>query len=69
MKRCKCGKMIDFIIMESGKKMPVEIENPIRVAVKAHQSIIGGDETYKLVSGFIPHWINCPYAKDFKKNG
>ena len=61
--------MIDFVYMQSGRKMPVEIEKPIRIVVKAQDSIIPGDETYRLVSGFIPHWLNCPHAKEFKKHG
>jgi hypothetical protein len=67
MKRCKCGMMIDFVIMDSGKKMPVEIEKPLRVVVIAQESVIPGDEVYKITSGLIPHWINCPYSKQFKK--
>jgi hypothetical protein len=66
MKLCKCGTTIDFITMESGKKMPVEIEKPIIVAIKAEPFLPGAD-VYKLVAGVIPHWKNCPYSKQFKK--
>jgi hypothetical protein len=52
--------------MESGKKMPVEIEKPIIVAIKAEPFLPGAD-VYKLVAGVIPHWKNCPYSKQFKK--
>jgi hypothetical protein len=68
MKRCKCGEMIDFVKMASGKKMPVEILNPLRVAVVVQESIIPGDEIYKITSGLIPHWIKCPYARKFRKH-
>jgi hypothetical protein len=70
MKRCKCGTMIDFITMESGKKMPVEIEKPINVAVKvAPATPPFGDfpEHYRITTGLVPHWSNCPHAKQFKK--
>ena len=67
MKRCKCGMMIDFVTMESGSKMPVEIEKPVRVIVKIND--LADHTVYKLTSGLIPHWINCPYSKQFKKGG
>jgi hypothetical protein len=64
MKRCKCGMMIDFVKTFSGKKMPIEINNPVRVMVKTPDVI---PETYYLTNAFVPHWINCPYSKEFKK--
>ena len=67
MRKCKCGTMIDFVIMDTGKRMPVEIDKPLRVVVIAQESFIPGEETYKITSGLIPHWLNCPYAKEFRK--
>ena len=65
MKTCKCGTMIDFVTMESEKKMPVEIQKPVLVLVKAFPEAI--NSKYKIVAGLLPHWINCPYSKQFKK--
>jgi hypothetical protein len=58
--------MIDFVTMESGSKMPVEIEKPVRVLIKAN-NMPADYAIYKLTTGLIPHWINCPYSKQFKK--
>lgn len=66
MKKCKCGVTIDFVLMESGKRMPVEIAQPVKVVVKTGAAMPGSD-VYKLTSGLIPHWINCAYSKKFKK--
>ena len=58
--------MIHFVLMDSGKKMPVEATAPIWVAVKSGAAMPGAD-IYKITTGLIPHWINCPYAKGFRK--
>jgi hypothetical protein len=46
--------------MKSGKKMPVEAE-PVR-AVRTDE-----DGKGLLTKVFIPHWITCPKAADFRK--
>ena len=66
MKKCKCGTMIEFVKTTAGKKMPVEIENPIYIMVKIEPAD-GFCDTYRQTAGLIPHWPNCPHAKQFKK--
>jgi len=52
----KCGVYIEWIKTENGKDMPVD---------PAEVTIITQDG--KTVRGFIPHWVTCPNADDFRK--
>ena len=53
-KKCKCGADIIFIRLASGKFMPCLTKEVITS---------GGD----LVKGYQPHFIDCPMAKQFRK--
>lgn len=62
---CKgCGKEIYWIKMASGKMMPINTTFASVVRVD-QQTKIG--EIMTIQSGYLPHWVTCPRAKDFKK--
>lgn len=60
MAKCKgCGADILFIIIKSsGRKMPVDTYKTTVITVDG-----------ELVSGYVPHWINCPNAGSFIGGG
>ena len=52
MPKCKsCGADIDFMKMESGRKMPVD-SNPIKVVV-IHKN------GARITLAYMPHWATC----------
>lgn len=57
---CKgCGKPIQWIEMNSGKKMPVDAEPVTGVMIREGKGII--------TKVFTPHWATCPKANQFRK--
>lgn len=52
-----CGKEILFIRTTAGKFMPAEVEQTTIITP-------GGE----VLSGHVPHWGNCPNAKEFKRS-
>jgi hypothetical protein len=56
--RCKaCNAGIKFIRTENRRKMPVDIE-PITVIAS-----LG-----KTIKAWIPHWVSCPKAEQFRRS-
>lgn len=54
---CKrCYAFISFVKTEKGKLMPVD---PKEVTIIT--------KTGKTVKGYLPHWITCPNADDFRQ--
>lgn len=76
---CKsCGKRIEFITLESGKKAPVDLpgaawsarmgENQI-VKVRGRPGfVMKVPEEGPLVEVFTSHFVTCPDAQKFRKN-
>lgn len=59
MTTCKgCGRQIEWIRTEAGKRMPVDPE-PLTVILPDG----------RLVSGYRPHWVTCPQAAQFRRKG
>ena len=58
-----CGATIDFIVMESGKKMPVNILKPVKI-IRRNERGIG-----EVVEGYVSHFADCPKAKTFRRKG
>jgi len=56
--KCKCGHIIAFIKLDSGKTMPVE-------AAAINFVVLGEDEIGRIMSGYMPHWGQCKFARDF----
>lgn len=55
---CKgCGAEIEWWITPNGKKMPMSVQEQ-RVGEGYFRSVIGFRR--------IPHWSNCPNAKEFR---
>ena len=60
MPKCKgCGQEIQWIMMASGAKMPVDAKPTKLIQVKHG---IG-----ELIDVYTPHWATCPNADQFKK--
>ena len=60
MAKCKgCGQEIQWIMMASGAKMPVDAK-PIKM-IQVREGIGG------LIDVYTPHWTTCPKADLFKK--
>jgi hypothetical protein len=56
---CKgCGAKIDWFITPKGRKMPMSV-----IEVRKTQSGLSPVVGYKRV----PHWTDCPNAKDFRR--
>lgn len=55
-----CGAQIGWILMSSGKRMPVE--------ANARQLVVVDAKTGRgrVSEGFEPHWANCPARERFK---
>jgi hypothetical protein len=51
-----CGQYIEWIKTKAGKNMPV---NPAEVTIIT--------ESGEVKKGFIPHWVTCSKADEFKK--
>lgn len=77
MAKCKgCGAEIRFLGTTAGKKMPVNAE-PVTYELDpngAHTFLApnGSVERGKLVvagsrTGYVPHWVTCPKANDFRR--
>ena len=62
MKTCKCGTKIKFLKMQTGKTMPVDAEQPLKVVVP-----VSGTDTYRVATGYTPHFATCPLADQFRK--
>jgi hypothetical protein len=56
--KCRCGVEIFFIKLVSGRHMP---------CLPDLQTIVTVDG--QLQKGYLPHFIDCPYAGDFRKKG
>lgn len=52
----KCGAYIEWVKTEKGKDMPID---PAEVTIITEEG--------KTIRGFIPHWVTCPNADDFRK--
>ena len=63
-KTCKCGAEIDFMKMESGAPMPYRPDSKKLRLVRFSR---GGQSYGKMVTTFEPHFADCKYAKEFKK--
>ena len=63
-KICKCGAEIEFLETEKGKLMPYR---PNTFKLRLVRYTKGGKDYGKMVTTFEPHWVDCPFAKDFKK--
>ena len=60
MSKCRgCGADIEWIVMDTGKKMPVD-QKPLKMIMKTPK---GG----KMITAFTSHWATCPQAGQFKK--
>lgn len=83
MKTCKsCGAPIEWIKTAAGKAMPCDAEQVYyRRNAKGKSTVItkdgetlradivdAGDDCTTGV-GYLPHWVSCPAAKDFKGGG
>lgn len=79
MPKCKrCGAEIIFILMKSGKYMPVDPE-PVAykegvgggIVITPEGERIRGGEPFGYEAadgyGYIPHWATCPYADEFRR--
>ncbi len=63
-KTCKCGAEIDFMKMESGSPMPYRQESKKLRLVRFSR----GGQTYgKMVTTYEPHWGECEFTDEFKK--
>lgn len=80
MSRCKgCGAEIIWIPMQSGKKMPCdpaliqfwwEPEGPETFITQEGETVRGsrdGDAEEMTDLGYIPHFVTCPKADEFRK--
>lgn len=63
-KICTCGAEIEFLKMESGEAMPYR---PDTGKLRLVRYVRGGESFGKLVTTFLPHFADCPDAKDFKR--
>ena len=52
----KCGADIRFIRTKNGKNMPVDDK---LVTIITEQG--------KIFKGYVPHFVTCPYANEFRK--
>lgn len=60
--RCRakdCNAKIRYILMPSGKSMPVE-ENKVPV-------VFVDDDVVAMKSAYVPHWIACVASDKFRK--
>jgi len=56
--RCRrCGALVEWWITPNGKRMPMSVKE-----VRERDSPIAPIKEYQR----IPHWADCPNAKDFK---
>jgi hypothetical protein len=61
---CKgCGAEIKWIKTGAGKHMPIDAV-PVKVYVKL---TILGEESWRFVEGFVPHWATCLDADKFRR--
>ncbi len=76
MNTCRgCGAEIRWIVMQSGKKMPVEPvmitiaerEKGSRTGVTEDGRVIRGERASEGTACYAPHWANCPAMGRFKK--
>ncbi len=59
MSTCKgCGREIEWIRTEAGKQMPVD-PGPVMVVLRDG----------RVVRGYIPHWVTCEKAEQFRGKG
>jgi hypothetical protein len=56
MKKCRCGVDIIFIRLSSGRLMPCLAKEDTVITASG-----------EMVKGYQPHFIDCPYSKQFRK--
>ena len=62
MPKCKgCGKEIAWVIMDTGKRMPVDIDS------KEKRVCMTGVNRGVVRTTYMPHWATCEKADQFKK--
>jgi len=60
MSNCKnCGAKLKWCEMMSGKKMPLNAKPVSMIQVK--------EDLGQVIDVYMPHWADCPGAKEFKK--
>jgi hypothetical protein len=66
MPKCRCGVDIIFGITLRGKSVPLAAKPE-----KRYISVTGAPVTdrtgVKLVDTYLPHFVDCPFADDFRK--
>ena len=69
-----CGKMIEWVTMASGKRMPCDIEGEVEIPVEGAVVVSGPDnKSGVVVRGRVmlrtSHWATCPHAESFRRKG
>jgi hypothetical protein len=55
-----CGADIMWLKTPRGKNMPVDLKGEQRVMLNDKGEAV-------VIRAYMPHWANCPKAKEFKK--
>lgn len=70
-----CGQMIGFVVTEKGKTMPVDPDGvrftpgggPDTYVMSDGRIARGARRANGAAFGFVPHWVTCPAANEFRK--
>jgi hypothetical protein len=70
---CRCGAMVEWVTMASGKRMPCEIRGEVEIPVDGAVVVCGPDNRNGVVVRGrllvrVSHWATCPLRDQLKRD-